>query len=72
LQIKLNRFLEAFTARLVTLSRSGSTAELKENDGENEKREEAKNVRERREVKGKRAVREEERKGVKDVREVRG
>ena len=72
LQIKLNRFLETFTARLVTLSRSGSTAELKEKDGENEKREEAKNVRGRREVKGKRGVREEERKGVKDVREVRG
>ena len=71
LQIKLSRFLQAFTARFVTLSRSGSAAELNEKDGEDEKSEEPTNVRERGEVEGKRGVREEERKGVKDVREVR-
>ena len=45
-QIKLHSFLQTFTSRLITLTRSCTTAELNEDEGKDEESDEANNVRE--------------------------
>lgn len=72
LQIKLHSFFQPSTSRLITLTGSGTAAELQEHDGDGKGDDKADNIRERKVVEMEGRVREKNGEGVEDVGEVGG